>query len=340
MLFSCKNISRIGIIDKATNTLEWRFGEPEISGQHHARFLPNGHIHLFDNGTRKAGLPASRVAEIDPKTDKVVWEYQANPPFSFFSPHISSADRLPNGNTFTSARASDGCSESPAGADSVGMAQPVQRDRAQRPGQHLALARPPLLAAAPCPGRARAQPGPLPGPERDVRPGLSQLAYLQLALGTSPSAQLALRLSRKARTPSCPSGLTRALAMRLAGLLHDPAIDLLAGDIGHQPLGLAHRVGRTGHDRLTETVGGRVQRVQIVHYLVDQADAWSLLGPRHPPARLQNRLRAFREPDGLHHVRLMVAAISPSLTSEKTKLASISAMAISQGPPPGLRPAA
>jgi hypothetical protein len=100
VLFSCKNISRVGIIDKATNTLDWRLGEPTISGQHHARFLPNGNVHLFDNGTRKPGLPASRVAEIDPATDKVVWEYQANPPFSFFSPHISSADRLPNGNTF------------------------------------------------------------------------------------------------------------------------------------------------------------------------------------------------------------------------------------------------
>jgi hypothetical protein len=100
VLFSCKNASRVGIIDKATKTLTWRFGHPVTSGQHHARFLPNGNVHLFDNGLRREGLPYSRVIEVDPATDKIVWEYQANPPFSFFSPHISSADRLPNGNTF------------------------------------------------------------------------------------------------------------------------------------------------------------------------------------------------------------------------------------------------
>ena len=99
VLFSCKNANRVGIIDKATKTLAWRFGAPVTSGQHHARWLPNGNVHLFDNGARREGLPFSRVIEVDPATSAIVWEYQANPPFSFFSPHISSADRLPNGNT-------------------------------------------------------------------------------------------------------------------------------------------------------------------------------------------------------------------------------------------------
>ncbi|HXQ47316.1 MAG TPA: aryl-sulfate sulfotransferase [Caulobacteraceae bacterium] len=100
VLFSCKNANRVGIIDKATKTLAWRFGHPTTSSQHHARWLPNGNVHLFDNGTRREGLPFSRVIEVDPKTSAIVWEYQANPPMAFFSPHISSADRLPNGNTF------------------------------------------------------------------------------------------------------------------------------------------------------------------------------------------------------------------------------------------------
>ena len=99
VLFSSKNTNRVGIIDKATKTLVWRFGHPTTSGQHHARWLPNGNIHMFDNGTRREGLPFSRAIEVDPKTDKVVWEYQANPPFSLFSPNISSAERLANGNT-------------------------------------------------------------------------------------------------------------------------------------------------------------------------------------------------------------------------------------------------
>jgi hypothetical protein len=33
VLFSCKNASRVGIIDKATKQLTWRFGHPVTSGQ-------------------------------------------------------------------------------------------------------------------------------------------------------------------------------------------------------------------------------------------------------------------------------------------------------------------
>ena len=99
VLFSCKNINRVGIIDKTTHKLVWRFGHPITSGQHHARWLPNGNIHIFDNGLRREGLPFSRVIEVNPLTDEIVWQYQSNPPFSFFSPNVSSADRLPNGNT-------------------------------------------------------------------------------------------------------------------------------------------------------------------------------------------------------------------------------------------------
>lgn len=99
VLFSCKNNNRVGIIDKASRQLVWRFGHPETSGQHHARWLPNGNIQMFDNGLRREGLPYSRVIEVDPATKEIVWQFQANPPFSFFSPNVSSAERLPNGNS-------------------------------------------------------------------------------------------------------------------------------------------------------------------------------------------------------------------------------------------------
>jgi hypothetical protein len=99
ILFSSKNTSRVGVIDKATRRLTWRFGHPVTSGQHHARWLANGNIQMFDNGLRREGVPFSRVIEVDPATDTVAWEYQANPPFAFFSPIVSSADRLDNGNT-------------------------------------------------------------------------------------------------------------------------------------------------------------------------------------------------------------------------------------------------
>ncbi|MCI0789887.1 MAG: aryl sulfotransferase, partial [Chloroflexi bacterium] len=44
-------------------------------------------------------LPFSRVVEIDPSSNQIVWEYADNPAYNFFSPYISGARRLPNGNT-------------------------------------------------------------------------------------------------------------------------------------------------------------------------------------------------------------------------------------------------
>jgi hypothetical protein len=41
----------------------------------------------------------SRVIEIDPTTGEVVWSYEETPPIAFFSPIISNAQRLWNGNT-------------------------------------------------------------------------------------------------------------------------------------------------------------------------------------------------------------------------------------------------
>ncbi len=64
--------------------------------------LPDGDILVFDNGMHRANHPFSfsRVLEIDPATKQTVWSYQDRPPFNFYSPYESSAQRLPNGNTF------------------------------------------------------------------------------------------------------------------------------------------------------------------------------------------------------------------------------------------------
>ncbi len=61
--------------------------------------LPNGNITLFANGINTATNPFSRVIELDPSTHKTVWEYRAKPTYTFFSPHISGAQRLASGNT-------------------------------------------------------------------------------------------------------------------------------------------------------------------------------------------------------------------------------------------------
>jgi hypothetical protein len=126
------------IIDKKTGRLMWKTGPdydrtPELRelgwfiGQHHAHMIPRGlpgegNMLIFDNGgwagygAPNPGSPMgiknalrdySRVLEFDPTTLKIIWQYTPqeagfmHPVDSnrFYSPFISSAQRLPNGNT-------------------------------------------------------------------------------------------------------------------------------------------------------------------------------------------------------------------------------------------------
>ena len=130
------NIS--AIISKKTGKIGWQIGPDftatlelrmmgAIIGQHHVHMIPKGlpgegNILIFDNGGWAGyGYPSqnstfclkssirdhSRVLEIDPVTLRVVWECSAatmgHPPVIqdnwFYSPLVSSCQRLPNGNT-------------------------------------------------------------------------------------------------------------------------------------------------------------------------------------------------------------------------------------------------
>jgi len=63
--------------------------------------LPNGNFLLFDNGPHRLDhtMPFSRIIEVDLATKQIVWKYQEKRESDFFSPRISNAQRLPNGNT-------------------------------------------------------------------------------------------------------------------------------------------------------------------------------------------------------------------------------------------------
>lgn len=101
ILVSFRNISTVAIIDKKSGNLKYKVGSEVLAQQHDPTFLDNGNILIFDNGTHRQTnpLPFSRVIEINPKTNKIVWEYHDQPVFNFFSPYISGARRLANGNT-------------------------------------------------------------------------------------------------------------------------------------------------------------------------------------------------------------------------------------------------
>lgn len=125
------------IIDKQSGEVVWKVGPyydttPEaklgwLIGQHHAHMIPQGlpgegHILVYDNGGWAGyGAPSpgsatgiknalrdySRVLEFDPLTLTIVWQHtpaeaglmQPHDANRFYSPFISSAQRLPNGNT-------------------------------------------------------------------------------------------------------------------------------------------------------------------------------------------------------------------------------------------------
>ncbi|WP_416421542.1 aryl-sulfate sulfotransferase [Pseudomonas sp. App30] len=132
LLLDSRNSNFIAIIDKASGKVVWHLGPnlpalnpktaqqvprplDQFVGQHDVHIIPAGlpgagNLLVFDNqgtaGYPSAPLgltPGSRVLEIDPIKQQVVWQYTAasskQPSWAFYSSFISSARRLPNGNT-------------------------------------------------------------------------------------------------------------------------------------------------------------------------------------------------------------------------------------------------
>jgi hypothetical protein len=138
IIWDGRSTNIIAIISKRTGKIVWQVGPDysatqawrdlgQIIGQHHAHMIPRGlpgegNILVFDNGgwagygAPNPGAPTgmdnalrdySRVLEFDPVTLKIVWQYSPTEAgliipmnaFMFYSGFVSSAQRLPNGNT-------------------------------------------------------------------------------------------------------------------------------------------------------------------------------------------------------------------------------------------------
>lgn len=106
------NLSLVYIWNRKERKVDWRYGNQpnkQISFPHDPTELENGNILLFDNGRYYVANPDgtsavfppdfSRVIEVNPRTEEIIWEYRADNPVDFYSTYISSAQRLPNGNT-------------------------------------------------------------------------------------------------------------------------------------------------------------------------------------------------------------------------------------------------
>jgi hypothetical protein len=101
IVVSFRHISTVIIIDRKIGKIVWKLGAPPLSGQHTPTPLPNGNLLIFDNGPHRLdhSMPFSRVIEVELATKHIVWKYQERREYEFFSPRISNAQRLPNGNT-------------------------------------------------------------------------------------------------------------------------------------------------------------------------------------------------------------------------------------------------
>ncbi|MBU0762823.1 MAG: arylsulfotransferase family protein [Candidatus Altiarchaeota archaeon] len=96
-ILSCvRNLDLIFVFDPGTRRIKWMWGQGILDRPHTPRILENGNILVFDNGMHRN---YSRVVEVDPVTDEIVWEYLSDPPEAFHTTTMGSAQRLPNGNT-------------------------------------------------------------------------------------------------------------------------------------------------------------------------------------------------------------------------------------------------
>ncbi len=107
LLVSFRHCDTLAIIRIDTKEVVWKWGRGEISHQHDPHLLSNGNIMVFDNGYHRPEPDKkkfSRVIEINPRINEIVWEYAGFMPdrmagFSFYSFIGGFAERLPNGNT-------------------------------------------------------------------------------------------------------------------------------------------------------------------------------------------------------------------------------------------------
>lgn len=99
ILVSVRNQNFVGIFDRDARRFVWGWGAGALDNQHSVRMLPNGNVSIFDNGL---GRKHTRVLEVDPRTNEIVWIYETNPPADFYVWHGGSAQWLPNDHYFVS----------------------------------------------------------------------------------------------------------------------------------------------------------------------------------------------------------------------------------------------
>jgi Arylsulfotransferase (ASST) len=108
ILMSLRTTSGIIGVDKTTGKVKLHIPPSVVSHQHAPVPLDNGNILTFDNGNFRTGAHVvfSRVLEIDPKDNAIVWSYADEMVNMFYTSFMGNAQRLHNGNTHITESAS------------------------------------------------------------------------------------------------------------------------------------------------------------------------------------------------------------------------------------------
>lgn len=95
VLISVRNMNAIAIVDMDTEEIVWALSG-QWKAQHEPVLLANGNILLLDNQGHRG---MSKVIEIDPFSQEIVWAFCGTPENGFTTDTCGSNRRLPNGNT-------------------------------------------------------------------------------------------------------------------------------------------------------------------------------------------------------------------------------------------------
>lgn len=98
VLLSFREIGTIAVMDVEKEEIVWAMRGPWLR-QHDPDLLANGNVLLFDNQGHVGPGGITRVIEVDPNTQEIVWTYAGTPEKPFESEVRSSQARLANGNT-------------------------------------------------------------------------------------------------------------------------------------------------------------------------------------------------------------------------------------------------
>ncbi|MEM8995313.1 MAG: arylsulfotransferase family protein [Acidobacteriota bacterium] len=96
VLVTVRHQNLVAIIHPESKRLVWAWGPGELQFPHEATWLENGHILIFDNGTKERAF--SRIIEVEPRSGEIVWTYRHPRKGGFFSAGRGTAQALPGGN--------------------------------------------------------------------------------------------------------------------------------------------------------------------------------------------------------------------------------------------------